>query len=101
MILVMNRFSVTPGREQDFEQAFRDRAKLIDQMPGFLGLDMLRPASPGGVFISMTRWARMEDFEGWTKSEAFRKAHGKRHEGMFTGHPVLEIFEVFDSTMEV
>lgn len=100
MILVMNRFNVTPGREDDFEEAFRNRAGLIDGMPGFMGLDMLRPASPGGVFISMSRWASMEAFEGWTKSEAFRRAHGKRHEGMFQGHPVLEIFEVFDSTME-
>ena len=100
MIVVMNRFTVTTGREKDFEEAFKARAGLIDSAPGFLGLDMLRPCSPGGVFVSMSRWASMADFEAWTKSEAFQKAHGKRHEGMFQGHPQLEVFEVFDSTIE-
>ena len=100
MIIVMNRFQVTTGREHDFEEAFKNRAGLIDGLPGFLGLDMLRPSTPGGVFVSMSRWASMADFEAWTQSDAFRDAHRKRHEGMFQGHPVLEIFEVFDSTTE-
>lgn len=100
MILVMNRFSVTPGREADFEEAFKGRAKLIDQMPGFMGLDMLRPAGKEDVFISMARWRSMADFEAWTSSDAFKQAHSRRHPGMFTGHPQLEIYEVFDSTQE-
>jgi len=101
MIIVMNRFKVTVGREADFEEAFKGRAGLIESMPGFMGLDVLRPAAPGGVFVSMTRWKDMDSFEAWTRSEAFQKAHGKRHTGMFQGHPQLEVYEVFDSTSEV
>ncbi|MCB9894602.1 MAG: antibiotic biosynthesis monooxygenase [Planctomycetes bacterium] len=107
MILVMNRFTVTPGREKDFEEAFKGRAKLVETLPGFMGFDVLRPthstgsgqAEEGGVFISMTRWASMADFENWTQSEAFKQGHSRRHPGMFAGHPQLEIFEVFDSTL--
>ncbi|MCA8947607.1 MAG: antibiotic biosynthesis monooxygenase, partial [Planctomycetes bacterium] len=36
MIVVMNRFKVSPGREADFEEAFKGRAKLIDTMEGFV-----------------------------------------------------------------
>ncbi|MCF6228451.1 MAG: antibiotic biosynthesis monooxygenase [Planctomycetes bacterium] len=97
MILVMNRFSVTPGREADFEEAFKGRAKLIDKMPGFIALDVMRPTGEEGVFVSMARWESVEAFEGWTNSDQFKEAHKKRHTGMFTGHPKLEIFEVFDS----
>ncbi|MCG3182469.1 MAG: Heme-degrading monooxygenase HmoB [Planctomycetes bacterium] len=100
MFLVMNRFRVTPGREADFEEAFKGRARLVDQMPGFMAQDMLRPAGEEGVFISMTRWRSREDFEAWTRSEQFRQGHGKRHPGMFQGPPQLEMYEVFDSTTE-
>lgn len=101
MILVMNRFKVTPGREADFIEAFKGRARMIDDMPGFLGLDVMKPGGDEGVFISMARWRSTEDFENWTNSDAFKKAHGRRHPGMFEGHPRLEIYEVFDSTFEV
>ena len=100
MILVMNRFTVTPGREKDFEEAFMGRAKLVESLPGFMGFDVLRPTEEGGVFVSMTRWASMADFENWTQSEAFKQGHSRKHPGMFAGHPKLEIFEVFDSTLE-
>jgi heme oxygenase (mycobilin-producing) len=101
MILVMNRFSVTPGREQDFEQAFRDRAKLIDQMPGFLGLDMLRPASPGGVFISMTAGPVWKTSRAGRNPRPSARPTASVTKACSPGIPVLEIFEVFDSTMEV
>jgi len=93
MFIVMNRFSVTPGREADFEAAFRDRKRLVDGMPGFVAFDLLRPDGDG-VFISLTRWASKADFEAWTRSDAFKQGHGRRHEGMFTGHPQLEMYEV-------
>ena len=101
MIVVMNRFKVSPGREADFEEAFKGRAKLIDTMEGFVGLDMLRPAGEGGVFISMARWRSKADFEAWTTSDAFKQAHSRRHPGMFEGHPQLEMYEVFDSTQDI
>ena len=100
MILVMNRFTVTPGRELDFEEAFKGRAKLVETLPGFMGFDVMRPTDADGVFISMTRWRSMQDFENWTNSEAFKQGHARKHTGMFAGHPELEIFEVFDSTQE-
>lgn len=94
----MNRFSVTDGRETDFEEAFKGRARMIDGMPGFISLDVMRPTGDEGVFVSMARWDSLEAFEGWTSSDEFKEAHKNRHPGMFTGHPKLEIFEVFDST---
>ncbi len=99
MFIVMNRFKVTPGREQDFVEAFTGRAKAIDGVPGFLGLDVLKPVGEG-AFISMSRWASEADFVAWTKSEAFAKGHAKRHPGMFAGHPVLEQYEVFETTFK-
>lgn len=97
MFIVMNRFQVTKGREQDFMDAFRGRAGLVESMHGFRGLEMLRPDAEG-VFVSLTRWATKADFDNWVSSDAFREAHKRRHEGMFVTHPHVEMYHVFDSS---
>lgn len=99
MFIVMNCFNVTPGREQDFVEAFKGRAGAVDGVPGFLGLDVLKPVGEGR-FISMGRWASREAFEAWTRSDAFKQGHARRHPGLFTGHPQLEIYEVFETTFK-
>ncbi|MGY8976310.1 MAG: antibiotic biosynthesis monooxygenase family protein, partial [Alphaproteobacteria bacterium] len=41
-------------------------------------------------------WNSRKDFEAWTKSEAFRKAHkgAGQHGEIYLGHPEFEGFEV-------
>ena len=92
MIFVMNRITVAEGREQDFEQTFAERDRAVDQMPGFVDMEVLRP-SDGRIYIVMTRWKTREDFDAWTKSEAFISAHRKQSPGLAEARPVLEIYE--------
>ncbi len=45
-----------------------------------------------------TYWESMEDFQGWTKSEAFAEAHANPPpREAFAGENVLEIHEVVAS----
>jgi heme-degrading monooxygenase HmoA len=48
------------------------------------------------LYSSHTVWASYADFEGWTKSEAFRKAHARAGNAgaqpMTLGHPEFEGF---------
>lgn len=94
MIVVMNRITVAEGREQDFERTFVERDRAVDQMPGFVDLQVLRP-SEGSTYVVMTRWNSREAFEGWTQSEAFLSAHRKQSPGLAASRPVLELYEVF------
>ena len=94
MIIVMNRIAVAEGREQDFEKTFVERDRAVDQMTGFIDLQVLRPAE-GRTYVVMTRWTSREAFEAWTKSEAFLAAHRKQSPGLAEGRPQLEIYEVF------
>lgn len=96
MVIVMNRFRVAPGREKDFEEVFRGRARLVETMPGFVSLEVLRPLQEQGVFVSMAHWETREAFEAWTKSEQFAEGHKNRHPGMFQGPPQFEMYEVFE-----
>jgi heme-degrading monooxygenase HmoA len=94
MIVVMNRIPVAEGRELEFEKTFTGRDRAVDQMPGFLDLQVLRPVE-GRVYIVMTRWKSREAFEQWTQSEAFISAHRKQSPDVAENRPTLEIYEVF------
>jgi heme-degrading monooxygenase HmoA len=93
MVVVMNRIPVAEGRESEFEQTFAARARAVDQMPGFVDLQVLRP-SEGRTYVVMTRWRSRAAFDAWTKSEAFISAHRKQSPGLAAERPTLEIYEV-------
>jgi heme-degrading monooxygenase HmoA len=94
MIVVMNRIPVAEGREQEFEETFKNRDRAVDQTPGFLEMQVMRP-SEGRTYIVMTRWQSLEAFQRWTHSEAFTSAHRKQSPGLAEDRPKLEIYEVF------
>ena len=47
MITVANRIYVAREYAEAFEQRFRDRAGLVDQMPGFISNQVLRTVNEG------------------------------------------------------
>ena len=94
MIVVMNRIPVAEGHEQEFEQTFTGRDRAVDCMPGFIDLQVLRPAE-GRTYVVMSRWKSREAFDQWTQSEAFITAHRKQSPGFAENQPTLEIYEVF------
>ena len=98
MYIAMNRFRIALGREDVFEEMWRNRDSHLDGVPGFEAFHLLRGESDdeGTTFVSHSRWASRADFRAWTESEAFRKAHAQARapEGTYLGHPRFEGFEV-------
>jgi len=105
MFIAMNRFQVLPGQEEAFEQVWLSRDTHLDGVPGFIAFHLLRGASHEDhtLFSSHTLWESRADFEAWTTSEAFRKAHS--HAGnskpLYAGPPKLELFEVIQTVKPV
>ncbi len=113
MFVVTNRIPVAEGYEEQFEERFRKRARLIDNEPGFIRNLVLRPVSrrldPAtgsfkesdalGYYLVQTFWESEQAFWDWTSSDSFRKAHSDRPpKEMFAGPNVLEIHEVVTDT---
>jgi heme-degrading monooxygenase HmoA len=96
--IAMNRFRITPGHENDFEELWRSRESQLDEVPGFREFHLLRGPSDDDatLYASHTIWESLEAFQAWTKSESFRKSHARARapEGTYLGHPVFEGFEV-------
>ena len=102
MFIAMNRFRIALGREEVFEEIWRNRDSYLEGVPGFQEFRLLRGPSDdeGTLFISHVLWESREDFEAWTCSAEFRKAHGqaKAPEGTYLGHPQFEGFDILLQT---
>ena len=96
MYLAMNRFRVALGQEAAFEEVWRSRDSHLREVPGFVAFNLLRgPAREDHVlYASHTQWQSYENFEEWTRSEAFRMAHRSAGgtKGLYLGPPEFEGF---------
>lgn len=100
MYIAMNRFRIAPGREADFEEAWRRRESYLDSVDGFKAFQLLRgeAGEEATVFVSHSIWESREAFSAWTESEAFAKAHrqARTPQGLLLGHPAFEGYTVVD-----
>lgn len=98
MFIAMNRFRVKRGQEEAFEKVWKERDTHLGEVPGFVEFHLLRgpEADDHTLYASHTIWASKANFEDWTRSEAFRKAHAGAggNAGLYLGPPNFEGFEV-------
>ena len=98
MFIAMNRFRVARGREEVFEELWRQRESYLDEVPGFREFHLLRGPrdEEQALYASHSVWDSREAFEAWTESEAFKKAHAQARapKGTYLAHPEFEGFEV-------
>ena len=114
-VLVTNCIPVNQAHAIDFEDRFVHRINHVDEAPGFIRNEVLRPdprqfdhasgtwkeeAGEGGaVYRIATLWETMEHFIDWTKSPSFALAHAqKTPRDMFTHAPALDVHEVYLTT---
>ena len=75
MHVVTNRVFVEPDWCEEFENRFQKRAGQIDKQPGFVRMQILRPASTGAPYIVYTEWKDEQAFNNWVGSDDFKLAH--------------------------
>ncbi|KAA2266493.1 antibiotic biosynthesis monooxygenase [Solihabitans fulvus] len=63
MILEVATLDVIPGREAEFELAFREARTVIAASHGFLGLDLRRCVERPSAYLLLVRWESVEDHE--------------------------------------
>lgn len=97
MFIAMNRFRIAIGREQEFIDLWANRDSYLDGVPGFRQFNLMRgqTAEEHTLFASHSVWDSRQAFEGWTHSDAFRKAHAQagNNKGLYLGPPQLELFD--------
>lgn len=104
MIIVCNRIPVKPEYATQLEERFADRAGLVNQMPGFISFQLLRPRNPEDPYVVMTFWETEEAFRAWTQSAEFKEGHsrsGQLPPEAFAGKSKAEIHEVIQTSEKV
>ena len=96
--IAMNRFKIHPNREKDFENIWKNRETNLNDVSGFIEFHLVKGNSEEThtVYASHSTWKSRKDFEAWTRSEEFRRAHkgAGEHSSIYLGHPEFEGFEV-------
>ena len=102
MFVVMNRFPVKPEFADQFEARIRNRPGQVEKQPGFIRVQLLRPASVDDPYIVLTLWETQAHFEAWVNHPDFTRKHaGPRRlsKDIFRGPNHVETFTVIlDST---
>ena len=97
----MNRFKVVPRSQAEFEEVWTTRDTYLRGVPGFITFHLLRgpDREDHTLYSSHSIWRSRADFEAWTRSEAFRRAHrdAGSNKLLYLGHPEFEGFEVIQT----
>ncbi len=101
--VAINTITCKPDYRERFEELFSTRAKAIDRMPGFCGMQVLRDQDPEGSYLVVSYWRSKEDFERWTGSEEFLEGHKRGFEDIRKAKeegrepPMTSEFRTYDS----
>ncbi|WP_426333670.1 antibiotic biosynthesis monooxygenase family protein [Paenibacillus silvae] len=87
---VLNNIPVTEDGRPDFEERFKNRARKVEDEPGFVGIRVLRPLKDD-TYVVLTLWQSEEHFKGWQQSQAYNHAHRNRStsEGLTAQKPTM------------
>lgn len=106
MIMVESRFRVANGMEDDVRTAFLNRPGLVDNVTGFLGMEVYADSDDQCVFHLVTRWTDRDAYDVWHRSDAHHHSHafiprGLKLDAAFTRLTVLERLEPVGHTPTV
>ena len=92
VILEHAELSVIPGREAEFEAAFRSASPIISASPGFRRLLLSRCVERENVFLLLVEWNSLEDHtEGFRGSAGYQEWRRLLH-SFYEPFPVVEHF---------
>lgn len=73
--VAINHITCAPEYLERFEMLFKSRAGAIDHLPGFNGMEVLKPNGEDGPYLVVSHWDSEAHFQGWMKSDAFAEGH--------------------------
>ena len=75
MFVIVWRFEVKPGCEQEFERAYGSNgvwAEFFATDPGFINVELLRDAGNPRVFLTIDRWKAEKNYDEFSRQNASR-----------------------------
>ena len=95
-VVKINAIEVPPDAGPELEKRFAHRAHAVDNQPGFLGFQLLRPVKGENRYFVVTQWESEEAFQAWASGPAVEAHAGQRANPVATGASLLEFEVVLD-----
>ena len=77
MFVFISHLSVPEADHAELERHFRERSRLVDDFPGFLWLQLLKPRAGEATHTFVTAWEDAEAFRRYMKSEEHATSHAR------------------------
>jgi heme-degrading monooxygenase HmoA len=78
--VAINRITCKPTYVPRFEELFKSRARAIDRLDGFLGMQVLKPNREDEPYLIVSRWSDEHAFKAWVDSPEFLEGHKRGFE---------------------
>ena len=99
-VVKINAIHVPEGAGEELEKRFAARAGAVENAPGFLGFQLLRPVAGDHRYFVVTHWADQESFDAWREGDGKAAHAGKPGEApkrpVASGADLLEFEVVLD-----
>ena len=102
MFVFVSHLSVPDADQSELERHFRERSGLVDDFPGFLHLQLLKPLAGDATHTFLTAWEDRESFRRYMKSREHAVSHSRQPAEIMSRTGVRhEAYEVLmDSRLE-
>lgn len=77
MFVFISHLTVPEADHETLERHFRHRSGLVDDFPGFLYLQLLKPQAGEATHTFLTAWESADAFRRYMKSEKHAISHGR------------------------
>ena len=95
-VVKINAIEVPPDAGPELEKRFANRAHAVDNQPGFLGFQLLRPVAGETRYFVVTQWADDASYEAWRDGDARADHKGEHGKPVASGAELLEFEVVLD-----
>jgi heme-degrading monooxygenase HmoA len=95
-VVKINAIEVPPEAGPVLAMRLPNRAHAVDNQPGFLGFQLLRPVKGESRYFVVTQWETEEAFQAWASGPAVEAHAGQRANPVATGASLLEFEVVLD-----
>lgn len=97
MLVALSRFTIANDMSEDVREAFRARPHLVDDVPGFLGMEVMSPVADRAEVWLVTRWSDELSYRTWHRGHLYHGSHGGIPKGLklVRGSAEVKLFEVF------
>lgn len=77
IFIFVSHLTVPEADHEELELHFRERSRLVDDLPGFLYLQLLKPEATGSTHTFVTAWRDRDAFRAYMKSREHAISHSR------------------------